>query len=177
MSALHGDDLHFATVVDLGRALRAKKITAVELTRLFLNRLAAGGPRYNALAELTPELAARQAQRADLMLRRGHAASPLVGIPYGAKDLLATKGIPTRWGAPPFREQVFDYDAAVITPLGAAVAGLIGKLASVYLAGGGGYHHPSPSPHGPRPHPWNGNSWPGGSSSGSASALAAGVCP
>src|SRR5437667_322523 len=79
MSALHGDDLHFATVVDLGRALRAKKITAVELTRLFLNRLAAGGPRYNALAELTPELAARQAQRADLMLRRGHAASPLVG--------------------------------------------------------------------------------------------------
>jgi len=177
MSALHGDDLHFATVVDLGRALRAKKITAVELTRLFLNRLAAGGPRYNALAELTPELAARQAQRADLMLRRGHAASPLVGIPYGAKDLLATKGIPTRWGAPPFREQVFDYDAAVITRLGAAGAVLIGKLAMVELAGGGGYHYASASLHGPGLNPWNVHHWSGGSSSGSASAVAAGLAP
>src|SRR2546428_3811914 len=143
MSVLHGDDLHFATVVDLGRALRAKKITAVELTRLFLNRLAAGGPRYNALAELTPELAARQAQRADLMLRRGHAASPLVGIPYGAKDLLATKGIPTRWGAPPFRAQVFDYDAAATTPLPAPGAGRIAKLALVGLGCGRRHHSPT----------------------------------
>jgi len=177
MRAWHGDDLHFATVVDLGRCLRAKKISAVELTRLFLSRLATGGPRYNALAELTPELALHQAQRADLMLRRGPGASPLVGIPYGAKDLLATKGIPTRWGAPPFRDQLFDYDAAVIMRLGAAGAVLIGKLAMVELAGGGGYHYASASLHGPGLNPWNVQHWSGGSSSGSASAVAAGLAP
>src|SRR2546425_3318509 len=177
MRAWHGDDLHFATVVDLGRCLRAKKISAVELTRLFLSRLATGGPRYNALAELTPELALHQAERAVLMLRRGPGASPLVGIPYGAKDLPATKGIPTRWGAPPFRDQLFDYDAAFIMRLGAAGAVLIGKLAMVELAGGGGYHYASASLHGPGLNPWNVQHWSGGSSSGSASAVAAGLAP
>ena len=177
MSPFHGDDLYFASLADLGRALRAKTISSAELTHLFLDRLATGGPRFNALAELTPELALLQAQRADRLLRRGHVASPLVGIPYGAKDLLATKGIPTRWGAPPFREQVFDYDAAVITRLAAAGAVLIGKLAMVELAGGGGYHYASASLHGPGLNPWNVNHWSGGSSSGSASAVAAGLAP
>src|SRR2546425_11054002 len=142
MRAWHGDDLHFATVVDLGRCLRAKKISAVELTRLFLSRLATGGPRYNALAELTPELALHQAQRADLMLRRGPGASPLVGIPYGAKDLLATKGIPTRWGAPPFRDQLFDYDAADVMRLGAGGAVRFWKQGIGGLGRGSGHHYP-----------------------------------
>ncbi|MGH9363264.1 MAG: amidase family protein, partial [Thermoanaerobaculia bacterium] len=77
----------FATAVELGRRLRRREISSVELTRLFLDRLGALGPRYNALAELTPDLALTQARRADRLLRRGDAASPLLGVPYGAKDL------------------------------------------------------------------------------------------
>ncbi len=174
---MHSDDLFFATVAELGRLLRARKLSAVELTRQFLDRLATDGPRYNALAELTRELALRQARLADLLLRRGSATSPLVGVPYGAKDLLATKGIPTRWGAPPYRHQVFDYDATVITRLRQSGAVLIGKLAMVELAGGGGYHYASASLHGPGLNPWNLNHWSGGSSSGSGSAVAAGLLP
>ncbi len=116
------DEIFFATAVQLSRQLRRRKISSVELTRLFLDRLATLGPRCNALAELTPDLALRQARRADRLLRRGVAASPLLGIPYGAKDLLATRGIPTRWGAPPYRDQVFDYDATVLRRLDEAGA-------------------------------------------------------
>jgi aspartyl-tRNA(Asn)/glutamyl-tRNA(Gln) amidotransferase subunit A len=167
----------FSTAVELSRLLRAGEISSVELTRLFLDRLALLGPRYNALAELTPDLALHQARRADRLLRRGDGRSPLLGVPYGAKDLLATRGIPTRWGAPPFRNQVFDYDAAVISRLARAGAVLVGKLAMVELAGGGGYHFASASLHGPGLNPWNPKYWAGGSSSGSGSAVAAGLLP
>jgi aspartyl-tRNA(Asn)/glutamyl-tRNA(Gln) amidotransferase subunit A len=170
-------DLDFAGIGELHRLLRAGTVTSVELTRRVLDRLAAQGPRYNALAELTSELALAQARSADLRLRRGRAASALTGIPYGAKDLLATKGIPTRWGAPPFRDQVFDYDATVVARLRDAGAVLVGKLAMVELAGGGGYHYASASLHGPGLNPWDLNRWSGGSSSGSGSAVAAGLVP
>lgn len=177
MSSLSSDNLCFASVTVLGRLLRAKKISSVELTRLFLERLATHGPRFNALAELTPELAMHQARRADVMIKRRRISSPFVGVPYGAKDLLATRGIPTRWGAPPFRNQIFESDAEAITRLRDAGAVLIGKLAMVELAGGGGYHYPSASLHGPGLNPWNLNRWSGGSSSGSGSAVAAGLVP
>ncbi len=170
-------DLFFANVTELGKRLRAKKISSVELTKIFLERLQKLGPKYNALAELTPELALAQARRADRALRKGDVSSPLMGVPYGAKDLLATKNIPTRWGAPPYRDQVFDYDATVIKRLRDAGAVLIGKLAMVELAGGGGYQYASASLHGPGLNPWNVNHWSGGSSSGSGSAVAAGLVP
>src|SRR5581483_1770402 len=171
------DELGFTPVNKLARLLRAKKISSVELTRYFLKRLSELGPRYNALAELTPELALAQARRADKLIARGHIASPLLGIPYGAKDLLATQGIPTRWGAPPFKDQVFDYDATVVRYLKKAGAVLIGKLAMVELAGAGSYESASASLHGPGLNPWNLNDWSGGSSSGSGSAVGAGLVP
>ncbi len=171
------DELYFATIVELSARLRAKKISAVELTRIFLARLETRGPRLNALAELTSDRALAQARRADRSSRRGEVTAPLHGIPYGAKDLLATKSIPTRWGAPPFRKQVFDYDATVIRRLRDAGAVLLGKLAMVELAGAGGYAYPSASLHGPGLNPWNINHWTGGSSSGSGSAVAAGLVP
>ncbi len=170
-------EIAFATVAELARLLRARKISSVELTRLFLDRLAELGPRYHALAELTPALALAQARRADLARRRHERATLLLGIPYGAKDLLATKNIPTRWGAPPFRHQVFDYDAAVIRKMRDTGAVLIGKLAMVEMAGGGGYSYPSASLHGAGLNPWNPAHWSGGSSSGSGSAVAAGLVP
>ncbi len=173
----HDDDLAFKTAAELGRMLHAGKISSVELTQVFLERLEGLGPRYNAIAELTPNLAMEQARRADRLLRSGRRASPLLGVPYGAKDLLATKGIRTRWGSPAHRDQVFPYDATVVRRLADGGAVLIGKLAMVELAGGGGYEYASASLHGPGLNPWNVGHWSGGSSSGSGSAVAAGLAP
>ncbi len=170
------DELFFKTAAELGAMLRARKISSVELSQEFLARLKNLGPKYNALAELTPDLALGQARRADQRLRCGD-KSPLLGIPYGAKDLLATKNIPTRWGSPAHRDQIFDYDATVIRKLQDAGAVLIGKLAMVEIAGGGGYEYASASLHGPGLNPWNVKHWSGGSSSGSGSAVAAGLVP
>src|SRR2546425_9512697 len=80
---------------------------------------------------------------------------PLHGIPYGAKDLLATRDIKTTWGAPPFRDQVFDFDATVIRKLRAAGAILVAKLSMIELAGGGGYSSASASLQGPSRCPYN----------------------
>ncbi|MBI5301495.1 MAG: amidase [Chloroflexi bacterium] len=172
-------ELDWLTASELARLLHAQKISSVELTMHFLDRLEKFGPRYHALAELTRDLARQQARRADHTLRRVGAkhASLLLGIPYGAKDLLATKNIPTRWGSPAHRDQVFDYDATVITRLQNAGAVLVAKLAMVELAGGGGYEFASASLHGPGLNPWNVNHWSGGSSSGSGSVVAAGLVP
>ncbi len=171
-------ELFFKTATELGRWVRTRKISSVELTTLFLARLAECGPRYNALAELTRDRALKQARRADRAVKAGERlASPLWGVPYGAKDLLATKNIPTRWGSPAHRDQVFDYDATVIARLRVAGMPLLGKLAMIELAGGGGYEFASASVHGPGLNPWNVNHWAGGSSSGSGSAVAAGLVP
>jgi aspartyl-tRNA(Asn)/glutamyl-tRNA(Gln) amidotransferase subunit A len=170
-------DLSFATATELSRLLRRKQVSSVELAKLFLDRLAAQGPKYNALAELTPELALSQARKADRLLKSGDAPSLLTGVPFGAKDLLATKGIPTRWGIPGCADQVFDYDATAIVKMREAGAVLIGKLAMVEVAGGGGYEYANASLNGPGLNPWNVNHWAGGSSSGSGSSVSAGLVP
>lgn len=122
-----------------------------------------------------PERALAEARRADRT--RATARSVLHGVPYGAKDLVAAKGAPTTWGAPPYRTQRFDQDATIITKLRRAGAVLAAKLAMVELAGGGGYRYPSASLQGPGRNPWNVERWSGGSSSGSGSAVAAGLVP
>jgi aspartyl-tRNA(Asn)/glutamyl-tRNA(Gln) amidotransferase subunit A len=170
-------DVAFEPATRLSRLLRRRAISSLELTRATLDALERIGPVYNAVAEITRRLAEKQARRADRALARREAGLPLLGIPYGAKDLLATCGIPTRWGAPPYRDQVFDFDAAVIERLRSAGAVLVGKLAMVELAGGGGYQYASASLHGPGLNPWDVRRWSGGSSSGSASAVAAGLLP
>jgi aspartyl-tRNA(Asn)/glutamyl-tRNA(Gln) amidotransferase subunit A len=169
------NDLFFSSVRDLGRLLRLKRVSSLELTTDYLDRLARLGPKLGALVTLTRELALDQARRADEELARRQDRGPLHGIPYGAKDLLATRGIPTTWGAEPYREQVFDYDATVIERLREAGAVILGKLAMVELAGGMGYKNPDASFTGPGRSPWNTDYWSGGSSSGSGAATAAGL--
>jgi aspartyl-tRNA(Asn)/glutamyl-tRNA(Gln) amidotransferase subunit A len=120
--------------------------------------------------------ALREAAAADRALARGD-ARPLLGIPYGAKDLLAARGAPTTWGAAPYRDQVLRDDATAVAKLKRAGAVLAAKLAMVELAGGGGYRYPSASLQGPGRNPWNVERWSGGSSSGSAAAVAAGLVP
>ena len=160
------DDILYMTVSELGPQIRRKKIRPVELTESYLARLEKLGPKVGAVAKLTPELALEQAHAAEKEIRSGHYRGPLHGIPFGAKDLLATKGIPTTWGAPPFKDQVFDFDATVIARLREAGAILVAKLAMIELAGGGGYTNGNASLQGPSRCPFNLEHWAGGSSSG-----------
>jgi len=171
------EDVLFAGIREIGAQLRARRFSAVELAELSLRRLETHGPRLGALVRLTRERAMREAHRANQELFAGKDRGPLHGIPYGVKDLVATKGIATSWGAAPLREQVLDYDAAVVTRLEEAGAVMVAKLAMVELAGGMGYNSPDASFTGPGRTPWNTAYWSGGSSSGSAAAVAAGLVP
>jgi aspartyl-tRNA(Asn)/glutamyl-tRNA(Gln) amidotransferase subunit A len=173
--ATPSDDIFFSGISEVSAKLRAKEFSAVELTRAFCDRLERLGPRYNALALSLREQAIRKAREVDDDLKIDRTRGPLQGIPYGAKDLLAVKGQPTTWGAKPYAGQVFDEDARVIQMLDKAGAILIGKLAMVELAGGGGYRFPSASLTGPGLNPWDRTRWSGGSSSGSGAATAAGL--
>ena len=168
----------YATIDELGAMLRAKQTTSVELTKFYLDRLEKLGPKLNAVVTITRERAMDEAKRADADFASGnHRGRPLLGIPYGVKDLLATKGIPTTYGAEPFRNQVFDYDATVIQRLTKAGAVLVAKLAMVELAGGFGYNNADASFSGPGRTPWNLEFWSGGSSSGPGAAVGAGLVP
>jgi aspartyl-tRNA(Asn)/glutamyl-tRNA(Gln) amidotransferase subunit A len=170
------DELRFASIATLGRLLRRREISALELARATLASLDSAGRSYNAVAELTREQAERDARAADASLRRGR-ADALCGIPYGAKDLLDTAGIPTRWGTPHYRARVASTDATAIRKMREAGAVLVAKLAMIELAGGGGYRTAGASIDGPCLNPWNRARWSGGSSSGSAAAVSAGLVP
>jgi len=168
----------FLSIRTLSELIRTRQVSPVELATVFLDRLEAHGPRYNAVVTLTRALALEQARAAEQEIVAGRYKGVLHGIPYGAKDLLATAGgIPTTWGAAPFRDRRFDYDATVIRKLREAGAVLAAKLAMVELAGGMGYRQPNASFTGPGVNPWDTSRWSGGSSSGSGSAVCAGLVP
>lgn len=170
-------ELAFSTIRDLGKKLRSGETTAVELAELFLERLERIGPKLNAVVTVTRQLALEQAAAADRELAGGTDRGPLHGIPYGAKDLLATAGIRTTWGAAPLRDQMFDEDATVVRRLREAGAVLVAKLAMVEMAGGLGYDQANAALTGPGLNPWDTSTWAGGSSSGSGAAVAAGLTP
>jgi len=170
-------DFAFLSIVELGRLLRNTRTTATELAGYFLDRLERIGPRFNAVVTVTRQRALVEAAQADREIGQGKWRGPLHGIPYGVKDLLATKDYPTTWGAEPYRQQKFDADATVVERLGAAGAVLVAKLAMVELAGGMGYNQANASFTGPGKTPWNPGYWSGGSSSGPGIAVAAGLVP
>ncbi len=169
--------LSYATVAELGRLIRSGQTTPTRLAEHFVDRLEAVGRRLNAVVTVTRDLALAQAREAERELAAGTDRGPLHGIPYGAKDLLATAGIPTTWGAVPFKDQVFDDDAVVVERLRKAGAVLVAKLSMVEIAGGFGYEQPNASITGPGRSAWNPEAWAGGSSSGSGSAVGAGAVP
>jgi len=170
-----GEDVLYQTVSELGPQIRARRISPVELTESYLARIDRHGGALNAFARVTPELALEQARAAEREIVAGRYRGPLHGIPYGAKDLLATAGIPTEWGAAPCRGQVFHRDATVVRRLREAGAVLLGKCAMVEFAGCLGYRFAGASSSGPGRNPWNRERWTGGSSSGSGAAVAAGL--
>ena len=170
-------DLAFRSVAELGALLRSGEVTSVGLTDYFLGRLETAGRRLNAVSAITADSARQEAALADAQLARGLDLGPLHGIPYGLKDIIAVPGAPTTWGAVPFRDQVLSYEATVGRRLRDAGAVLLGKLATVELAGGMGYADPDASLTGPALNPWDTRTWTGGSSSGPAAATAAGAVP
>lgn len=165
-------DLAFATVPQLAELVRTRKVSSVELTGMYLSRLKKFGPKLLCIVTLTEDLAMKQAQDADNEIKRGKYRGPLHGIPWGAKDLFATKGIKTTFGAEPYRDQMIDYDATVVERLRDAGAVLVAKLSLGALAQGPKWFG------GVTRNPWNPNedrTGSSGSSAGPAAATAAGL--
>jgi aspartyl-tRNA(Asn)/glutamyl-tRNA(Gln) amidotransferase subunit A len=169
------DEILFLPASELAKRIQSKALSPVDLTKAYLDRSEKIGPKLNAYALLTPEIALAEAEAADKEIKRGHYRGPLHGIPYAAKDLLSARGRPTTWGAKPYENQVFDYDATVIEHLRHVGAILIGKAAMIELAGGMNYRFASASLQGVAKNPWNTSRWTCGSSSGSGAIVAAGL--
>jgi Asp-tRNA(Asn)/Glu-tRNA(Gln) amidotransferase A subunit family amidase len=163
------DDLAFLPVTALAGLVQKRDVSATDLTRMYLERLKKYGPKLNCVVTLTEDLALAQAAQADKEIRSGRSRGPLHGIPWGAKDLFATKGIATTWGAAPFQNQVIDYDATVVERLRDAGAVLVAKLSLGALAQGDNWFR------GQTKTPWNVERGSSGSSAGPGSATAAGL--
>jgi len=165
-----GDEaLAFASLSELAAALRQRRVTSSELTRLYLDRLKRWDPLLECVVTPTEERALEAADAADRQLDAGDVKGPLHGIPWGAKDLFAVAGYPTTWGAQPYREQEIAADAAVVRRLDAAGAVLVAKLTLGALAWGDVWFG------GTTRNPWNVEQGSSGSSAGSAAATAAGL--
>ncbi len=130
------EDLAFWPVTHLSTLVRTRQVTSRQLTEMYLARLKRIGPRLECVVTLIEEPALEQARRADEEIAQGIYRGPLHGIPWGAKDLLATKGIKTTWGATPYKDQVIDMNATVVERLEAAGAVLVAKLTMGALAWG-----------------------------------------
>ncbi len=163
------DDLAFLPVTSLAALVKQRRVSSTDLTRMYLARLKKYGPALNCVVTLTEDLALAQAAEADREIRAGKYKGPLHGIPWGAKDLFATKGIPTTWGAGPFQNQVFDHDATIVERLRQAGAVLVAKLSMGALAQGDNWFR------GQTKNPWNTSRGSSGSSAGPGSATAAGL--
>ena len=165
------NDLSFFTINQLGSLLRNKKITSVELTKFFINRLKMYGDTLQCVVSLTEELAMQQAMQADENFNNHIDLGPLQGIPYGLKDLFSVTGTKTTWGAQPYKNQLIDQDAFVYTKLKEAGAVLVAKFTLGALAMGDYWFG------GRTKNPWNLERGSSGSSAGSTSATVAGLIP
>ena len=165
------NDLAFYNVRQLAELIKTKKISSVELTKFYLERLKKYDPQLQCVVTLTEALALKQAAQADAEIAAGKYRGLLHGIPYGAKDLLAKKGYKTTWGSVPYKDQVLDYDAVVVERLEKSGAVLCAKLTLGELAWGDVWFG------GTTKNPWNLKRGSSGSSAGSASSVAAGLLP
>ncbi len=160
------------TILEAAGKLRAREVSARELTEEALARVAGLNPKLNAFITVLEERARAEARRADEELARGLDRGPLHGIPLAVKDVFSTRGVRTTCGSRLFAEHVPDRDAAVVEKLAAAGAVLVGKLGMHELA----YGITSANPHfGAVRNPWDTDRIPGGSSGGSGAAVAAGL--
>jgi Asp-tRNA(Asn)/Glu-tRNA(Gln) amidotransferase A subunit family amidase len=162
------EEVAFYSVRQLAELVRTRKVSSVDLTAMYLQRLKRYDPLLKFVITLTGDRAMGQAKDADAEILRGKYRGPLHGLPWGAKDLLAVKGYRTTWGAGGFEDQKIDEDATVVKRLDAAGAVLVAKLTLGALAQGDKWFG------GMTRNPWNPKQGSSGSSAGSASATAAG---
>ena len=163
------EDIAFAPVTLLSAWIKSRKITSERLTNIYLKRLETFDPQLHCVITLTREHALKQARAADAEIAAGKYRGPLHGIPWGAKDLLDTAGIPTTYGAEPYRNRVPDKDAAVTARLNAAGAVLVAKLSLGTLALNDVWFG------GQTKNPWLLEEGSSGSSAGPGAAVAAGL--
>ena len=162
-------DLAFLPVTELAALIRTRKISSMELTKMYLERLHEFDQQLHCVVNFTEDVALRQARRADREIGAGRYRGPLHGIPWGAKDLIDYPGYPTTWGAVPFREQKRENTATVARRLEEAGAVLVAKLSLGALAMGDRWFG------GMTRNPWDVKQGSSGSSAGSAAATAAGL--
>jgi Asp-tRNA(Asn)/Glu-tRNA(Gln) amidotransferase A subunit family amidase len=165
------NDLAFYNILQLASLIKSKKISSVELTKFFIERIRRFGDTLQCVISVTEEIALQQARQADAEIAAGKYRGPLHGIPYGLKDLFAVKGTKTTWGAAPYKNQVIEQDAFVYTQLQNAGAVLVAKFTLGALAMGDYWYG------GRTKNPWNLQTGSSGSSAGSASATVAGLVP
>ncbi len=159
----------FWPVAHLARLIESRQVTSVALTTMYLARLTQHNGVLNCVAALTEKRALEEAAAADAEMAAGRYRGVLHGIPYGVKDIIAAKGYPTRWGAPPFERQTFDEDATVVRRLHDAGAVLVAKLTTGEMAFGDQWAG------GRTNNPWNPEEGSSGSSAGPGAATAAGL--
>jgi Asp-tRNA(Asn)/Glu-tRNA(Gln) amidotransferase A subunit family amidase len=162
------EDLAFDTVPQLAEFVRTRKVSSLDLTEMYIRRIKRYNPLLHFVITITEDRAIAQARAADAEIARGHYRGPLHGLPWSAKDLLAVKGYPTTWGAAPYKDQHFDYDATVVKRLDAAGAVLVAKATMGALAMGDVWFG------GITRNPWNPQQGSSGSSAGPASTTSAG---
>lgn len=165
------NELAFYSVLQLASLIKNKKISSVDLTHFFIDRLKKYGDTLHCVISITEDTALLQAGNADALLAKGIYKSPLQGIPYGLKDLFAVKGYRTTWGAAPYKDQTIDEDAFVYSQLKKAGAVLVVKFTLGALAMGDYWYG------GRTKNPWNTTYGSSGSSAGSASGTVAGLVP
>ena len=163
------EDLAFMPVASLAGLVESRVVSSIELTELYLARLKKYGDVLHCVVTLTEDLAREQATQADREIRSGRYRGPLHGIPYGIKDLFATKGIRTTWGAKPYENEIASADATAVERLREAGAVLVAKLSTGELAYGDVWFG------GRTRNPWNIERGSSGSSAGPAAATAAGL--
>ncbi|MBA4258656.1 MAG: amidase [Chitinophaga sp.] len=164
-------ELAFYSIADLSMLIKNKKISSVELTRFFIDRIKQHADSLQCVISITESLALEQAKSADAEIAAGKYRGPLHGIPYGLKDLFSVKGTKTTWGATPYKDQVIEEDAYVYNRLKEAGAVLVAKFTLGALAMGDYWYG------GRTKNPWNLRTGSSGSSAGSASATVAGLVP
>jgi len=165
------EDFCYLDLIEVGRRIRARELSALEVTQAMLDRIAKLDGRLKSYATLTPNIALAQAAAADAEIARGVSRGPLHGVPVAVKDLCRTQGIVTAVGMSIYKDYVPDRDATVVARLKQAGAVLLGKLQMT--EGAFSAHHAAIAP---PVNPWSASHWSGVSSSGSGVATAAGLC-
>jgi Asp-tRNA(Asn)/Glu-tRNA(Gln) amidotransferase A subunit family amidase len=162
------EEVAFLPVHRLSALIQARRITSVELTNIYLERLKRLDPVLLCAVTIMEGQAREAAQQADAEMRAGRRRGPLHGIPWGVKDLFSTKGVRTTWGSSDFENRIIDEDAEIVVRLREAGAVLIAKLATGRFAQGDTWYR------GVTKNPWNPAQGSSGSSAGPSSATAAG---